>query len=153
MAKIKPPQTLKAAPLFRVWNSKRHGFGFVDERPSGAAIVEAWTGFYDKEGWPIYEQDILSVHHDWQLGWVRALVERHPSRPEFAGKVVGPDGTVFRVGYYLFADAYLEGNIHLQPELWVPAAYQFKGPPDSLLPRWWSDTIFAPTPVPRINLN
>ncbi len=134
---------LKYAPLFRIWDPVRRGFGFTDQRPNDASIVEAWTGRFDREGRPIYEQDIISVHHDWKLGWVRALVERRTGPSEFAGTVTGPDG-VFHIAAYQFADAYLEGNCHQHPHHLFAAVAQFPDPEPSSHLRWWSDGVRLP---------
>jgi hypothetical protein len=130
----------RLAPLFRIWDPGRRGFGFSDQRPNDASIVDIWTGRFDREGRPIYEQDIFSIHHDWKLGWVHALVEKRPGTAEFTGKVTGPDG-VFHIAAYQFADAYLEGNYHQHPHRFLPAVAQFPDLETSNHPRWWSEGL------------
>ncbi len=128
-------RVLRCAPLFRVWDSVRRGFGFADLRPNDGSIVEAWTGRFDKEGRPVYVHDIISVHHDWKLGWVRALVEKPMGASDFTGTVTGPEG-VFHIAACQFADAYVEGNLHQHPHRLLPAVAQF--PEAELSPQsWW----------------
>lgn len=121
-------------PLFRIWDPVRRGFGFSSQRPNDGSVVEVWTGRFDREGRPIYEQDIISVHHDWKLGWVRALVLRRAGAADFVGIVTGPDG-VFHVGAFEFADGYVEGNLHQHPQRLFPAVPQFPEPEP--LPQSW----------------
>ncbi|HEY9172350.1 MAG TPA: hypothetical protein VI136_08715 [Verrucomicrobiae bacterium] len=133
----------KLAPLFRVWDPARRGFGFSDQRPDDVCVVDAWAGRFDREGRPIYEQDILSVHHDWKLGWVRALVEKRAGTAEFRGVATGPDGP-FHIAAYQFADAYVEGNAHQHPEKLLPAVPQFPEPETADLSTWWGEGLRWP---------
>lgn len=131
------------APLFRVWDPARRGFGFSDQRPGDDSVVDAWAGRFDREGRPIYEQDILSIHHDWKLGWVRALVEKCRVTAEFRGVATGPDGP-FYIAAYQFADAYVEGNAHQHPEKLLPAVAQFPEPETADLSPWWGEGLRWP---------
>jgi hypothetical protein len=129
------------AALFRIWDPVRRGFGFTNQRPPDASVVDVWTGRFDREGRPVYEQDILSVHHDWRLGWVRALVMRRVGTSGFVAQATGPDG-VFHVGEFEFAEGYVEGNLHQHPQRLFPAMAQFSDPEPPVAPRWWrSDTL------------
>lgn len=145
------PCNLKVAPLFRAWDDMRRQFSFSDLRPKTQGTVDRWTGLYDKEGTPIYEKDILSVHYNWRLGWVRAVVEAENSGKGFIATLTGPGGEVFRVGSFSFSDSYVEGNVHLNPQRLIPAQKQFPEPIDFIKPGGWSDDIF--TPFSRDGLN
>lgn len=125
------------APLFRIWDPVRQGFGFCNQQPNDGSVVEVWTGRFDREGRPVYEQDIISVHHDWKLGWVRALVVRRAGTSEFVGQATGPDGA-FQIGAFEFTEGYVEGNLHQHPQCLFPAMAQFPEPeplPSSRLER------------------
>jgi hypothetical protein len=145
-----PTIRLEPAPLFRVWNYGCSSFGFSDVRPKDAATVDRWTGFFDQEGCPVYENDILSLHYDWKLGWVNALVEPGPN-DRFVGKVIRPDGTVFHLGSFYFPEGYVEGNLRQHASKLVPAGKQFPDPADYIQPRLWSSTIFQAIPTTRLN--
>jgi len=136
-------QPLKCASLFRIWDAVRHAYNFADLRPTDSYNVEAWTSRFDRQGRPIYENDILSIHHDWRLGWVRALVERQAGASDFSGRVTGPDG-VFHVAAFEFSDAYVDGNLRQHPQLLVPAVAQFAEaePPGQLL--LWNTDLRLP---------
>ena len=128
---ITEPRELKQPPAYRVWDPLRRAFSFVDTRPAISPFLDRWAGLFDKQGLPLYERDIIRVHFDWRLGWVSALVIHHPQRPEFAAQATNPDGTLFFIGFYYFADSYMEGNLRQHPNRLKRATEQF--------PKWSSD--------------
>src|SRR5262245_41745302 len=89
---------------YRIWDADRQLFSFTDQQPEMSDLVDRWTGRFDKQGRALYERDIIHVHYNWKLGWVRALVVPHPERSEFAGQATDPDGTPFLLGFYYFGD-------------------------------------------------
>lgn len=124
---------------YRVWDPDRRSHFYTDATPEASAIVDRWTGFFDKQGLAIYENDIIRVHHDWKFGWVRALVLRHPRKEEYTAQATTTEGAVLRIGFYSFADAYRVGNVREHPGKLTRATEQFSKEPDA----WWlSPAIF-----------
>jgi hypothetical protein len=125
---------------YRVWDPQYGSFFYTDVRPEDPAIRDRWTGLFDRQGVAIYEGDILRVHHDWKLGWVRGLVVRHERKDEYAAKVTCADGTTFYIGFYNFSDGYRIGNVREHPHKLVAATNQFQ---ENESGAWWlSPSIF-----------
>jgi hypothetical protein len=118
----------------RVWEPQKRVFVFSDSFGWSPLQEDRWTGFFDKQGLPLYERDIIQVHFDWKLGWIRGLIERQPENRKYAGRVKGPDGKFFHIGFYYFADSYLIGNLHQNPARFIPAREQFSK--DNEAPGW-----------------
>ena len=110
--------TLKqhSQPLaYRIWNPQQRSFFYSDVRPQPSAMLDRWTGFFDKEGLPIYERDILRVHYNWKLGWVRALVLPHERMDQYLAQATDVEGNILTIGFYSFAEAYRIGNQRQHP--------------------------------------
>jgi len=134
---------------YRVWDPKQPSFFYTDVAPADLNLVDRWTGLFDREGAPLYENDIIRVHYDWRLGWVRALIERHPSKPQYSARATAPDGTPIRIGFYCFSEAYRLGNFRQNPARLVRATEQF---PTSQNEPWWLNSVALRT-IPRSCLN
>lgn len=134
---------------YRVWDPKHRSFFFTDVQPEESPLLDRWTGLFDKQGLPIYENDILRVHHDWKLGWVRALVVRNPKREGYAAQATGPGGIVIHIGFYCFADSYRLGNVREHPGKLVAATEQF--PACETEPWWLSPAVFRAVPPSCFN--
>jgi hypothetical protein len=129
---------------YRVWDPKRCSFFYTDVQPDASPLVDRWTGLFDKQGSPLYENDILRVHYDWKLGWVRALVLRDAKRDRYLAQATAPDGTAIQIGFYCFADAYRVGNVREHPGKLVAATEQF--PTQETQPWWLSSAVFRTVP-------
>ena len=110
---------------YRVWSPDERSFFYSDVRPDLSSLVDRWTGFFDKEGLAIYERDILRVHHDWKLGWVRAVVVPHGKKNQYVAEGTDKDGNIFTIGFYSFAEAYRIGNLRQHPHKLIRAREQF----------------------------
>jgi len=137
---IETPNQLTQPLAYRVWDSDYASYFYTDVRPETGEQLDRWTGLFDRQGAPVYENDILRMHYDWRLGWVRALVVRDASRGGYMAEATAPDGKVLRIGFYSFADAYRVGNIREHPGKLVTAKEQFAEQESSA---WWlSPAIF-----------
>jgi hypothetical protein len=125
---------------YRVWDPKHRSFFYTDVQPDVAQFLDRWTGLFDKQGLPLYENDIIRVHYDWRFGWVRALVMRHPKKAAYTAQATAVDGTVLKVGHYCFADSYRVGNLREHPGKLLAATEQF--PEDGTEPWWLSPAVF-----------
>jgi hypothetical protein len=134
---------------YRVWDPDRSSFYYTDVRPGASEIVDRWTGFFDRDRSPLYENDIIRVHHDWRLGWVRALVSKHPKREEYAARATAPDGAEIRIGFYCFAESYRVGNVRQHAGKLVRATEQF--PAEANDPWWLSPAVFHSLPSASCN--
>ena len=128
---------------YRVWDTKYQSFFYTDAQPDSSALVERWTGLFDKQGAPIYEHDIIRAHYNWEYGWVRALVLRDVRRGQFWARATTIDGAILHVGFYSFADAYRLGNLREHPGRLTAATEQF--PEHQVEPWWLSTAIFQGT--------
>ena len=133
--------TALAQPLaYRVWEPQRGSFFYTDIQPGTSSLVDRWTGLFDKQGLPIYENDIIRVHYNWKFGWVRAQVLRDVKTHEYRAQATAKDGTVLRIGYYCFADSYRLGNCREHPGKLTAASEQFA---EAKTEPWWlSATTF-----------
>lgn len=129
---------LKQPLVCRIWDARRACFSFTDAYGPESTGQDRWTGFFDKQGLPLYERDIIRVHYDWRLGWVSALITRHPERAEFAARATDPFGKAFYLGFYYFADSYLLGNHYQHPAKLKRATVQFS---DTTVQPWWLSPI------------
>jgi len=138
---MQPVQRELTQPLgCRIWNPLRKCFDFTDRFGQAEPRIDRWSGLFDRRGAPLYERDIIQVHYDWRLGWVSALVVRHPKRADYAARATDPEGKEFYIGSYYFADSYLSGNLHQTPGKLKRATEQF--PEEPVHPWWLSDIIF-----------
>jgi hypothetical protein len=134
---------------YRVWDPKHRSFFHTDVQPDSWQFVDRWTGLFDKQGLPLYENDIIRVHYDWKFGWVRAWVMRDLKKDQYTAQATTSDGTVLQIAYYCFADAYRLGNLREHPGKLVTATEQFS---ESKTEAWWlSPSAF--NSVPRSCLN
>lgn len=136
-------ETLSALvqPLaYRVWDLKHCSFFYTDVRPEASPLLDRWTGLFDKQGLPLYENDIIRVHYDWKFGWVRALITRDAKKPQYMAQATTSDGAALRVGFYCFAEAYRVGNLRQEPGKLVHATEQF--PSGDTEPWWLSSAVF-----------
>ena len=129
---------LKQPLACRIWDAGRACFSFTDAYGIKSTGVDCWTGFFDKQGLPLYERDIIRVHYDWRFGWISALIQRHPERAEFAARGTDPLGKPFYLGFYYFADAYLLGNQHQHPAKLKRATIQFS---QANSQPWWLSPV------------
>jgi hypothetical protein len=111
---------------YRVWDPERHSFFYTDVLPEASPLLDRWTGRFDRQGTALYENDIIRVHYDWRLGWVRALVVRDANCDGYRAQATGPDGKTFLIGFYCFADSYRLGNLRQHPSRLVAAVEQFQ---------------------------
>jgi hypothetical protein len=126
---------------YRIWEPVWKAFFYSDVLPLAAAQVDRWTGLFDKQGTPLFENDIIRAHYDWKYGWVRALILRDEQRGSFFAQATTAEGTLLRVGFYCFAEAYRVGNVREHPRRLVAAAEQFAPPSDE--PWWLSPAVFG----------
>src|SRR5689334_180558 len=110
---------------YRIWDLHRHCFFYTDVQPEVISLVDRWTGLFDRQGLPLYQNDIIRVHYNWKFGWVRALVRRHAEKHEYLAEATSVDGTALHIGYYCFADSYRVGNFREHPGKLVTAKEQF----------------------------
>jgi hypothetical protein len=134
---------------YRIWSPQRRAFSFTSQQQSLSALVDRWTGLFDKQGSPLFEHDIITFHYDWKLGWVRALVVSHPERTGYAARLQTAEGTILHLGFYYFADSYLEGNLRQHPAKLKMATEQFSK--EKIRPWWLSGSLF--TKIPRSHIN
>jgi hypothetical protein len=138
------PIALVQPLAYRVWDLKHCSFFYTDVQPEASALLDRWTGLFDRQGAPLYENDIIRVHHDWKLGWVRALVTRNERKDQYMAKATAPDGSEVHIGFYCFADSYRLGNLREHPGKLVTATEQFRtGESD---PWWLSSAVFRSVP-------
>lgn len=143
------PSSLLQPLAYRVWDSKYRSFFYTDVLPEASATFDRWTGLFDKQGLPLYENDIIRVHYDWKFGWVRALVVRQGRKDQYSAQATTADGALLHVGFYCFADSYRLGNLREHPGKLVAATEQFANPKTD---SWWlSPAVFRS--VPRSCLN
>jgi len=143
------PTALVQPLAYRVWDPKRCSFYYTDVQPEVTPLVDRWTGLFDKQGLPLYENDIIRVHYNWKFGWLRAVVRRHAEKHEYRAEATSVDGTALYIGYYCFADAYRVGNLREHPRKLTAATDQF-GEPDSQ-PWWLNRALFPATPGSCLN--
>ena len=124
---------------YRIWEPAHRAFFYTDVLPVAPAQVDRWTGLFDKQGTPLFENDIIRVHHDWKYGWVRALILRDETRRSFFAQATTAEGTSLRIGFYCFAEAYRVGNVRENPGRLVAATEQFC----DTQPPWW----LSPAPL------
>ena len=123
----------------RTWDPEHGSFFYSDVLPEASPLLDRWTGLFDKQGAPIYENDILRAHYDWRYGWVRALVKRGRA-DRYVAQATTREGTVLEIGFYCFADSYRVGNLREHPGKLVTATEQFAKPQ---VQSWWqSSAIF-----------
>jgi hypothetical protein len=134
---------------YRVWDPKHRWFFYTDVQPEATEFLNRWTGLFDKQGCPLYEDDIVRAHYDWRFGWVRALVMRHPKRNQYYAQATAVDGTMLNIGCYSFADSYRLGNLREHPGKLVAATPQFPHPEAE--PWWLSPAVFRPMRGPCFN--
>ena len=127
---------------YRVWDPKYRSFFYTDAQSDDSANCDRWTGLFDKQGAALYENDIIRAHYDWRLGWVRAVIVRHPSRPVYCAQATGPDGEELHIGFFCFEDAYRAGNLREHPGRLVPATEQFAAPASD---KWWLSRAVFPS--------
>ena len=132
----------------RTWDPQHRSFFYSDVLPEPSPLLDRWTGLFDKQGAPIYQNDLIRVHYDWRYGWVRALVKRSQG-DRFVAQATTRDGTVLEVGFYCFADSYRIGNVREHPGKLVTATEQF--PKTKAEPWWQSSTIFRTLPQSAAN--
>jgi hypothetical protein len=138
-------QSPLAQPLtYRVWDPKYRSFFYTDVAPDATPLLDRWTGLFDKQGLPIYENDIIRVHYNWKLGWVRAQVVRDAKRHEYIAQATLSDGEVLRIGFYCFADSYRIGNMREHAGKLTTATEQFQA--HEREPWWLSSSIFRSVP-------
>lgn len=135
------PTTLVQPLAYRVWDQKHRSFFYTDVQPEATTSRDRWTGLFDKQALPLYENDIIRVHYDWKFGWVRALIMRQAKKDEYAAQAIAVDGTVLRIGFYCFADSYRVGNSREHPGKLIRAAEQFSRA-ESEEPWWLSTAVF-----------
>jgi|SRR5579864_1633678 len=134
---------------YRLWNPQQRAFFYSDVRPEPSPMLDRWTGFFDKEGSPVYERDILRVHYNWKLGWVRALVLPHEKMDRYLAQATDAEGNVLTIGFYSFAEAYRIGNLRQHPYKLTTAQEQFS---DATKTPWWLSPALlqsAPTLCPN----
>ena len=143
-------QNALVQPLaYRVWDPESRSFFYTDVQPEVSTLLDRWTGLFDKQGCPVYENDIIRVHYNWKFGWVRARVFRDAKRHEYSAQALTPDGAVLHIGFYCFADAYRVGNLREHPGKLVTAAEQF--PAGQTEPWWLSSAVFRAVPQSCFN--
>lgn len=128
---------------YRVWEPARKAFFHTDVLPQSAAHLDRWTGLFDKQGTPLFENDIIRVHYDWKYGWVRGRIVRDEQRGSFFAQATTTDGTPLRVAFYCFAEAYRIGNVREHPNRLVAASEQFPVSPE---PWWLRPAMFRSPP-------
>ena len=121
---------------YRIWDPARKAFFHSDVIPQSQAVVDRWTGLFDKQGTAVFENDIIRVHYDWKYGWVRGLVLHDSQRGVFFAQAKTTDGTTLRIGFYCFAEAYLVGNLREHPRRVTAATEQFAAAKAN---PWWLD--------------
>jgi hypothetical protein len=127
---------------YRVWDPRTCSYFYTDVLPQDSCLLERWTGRFDKQGSALYENDIIRVHYDWKLGWVRALIVRQGKDGGYYAQATTPEGTTLQIGFYSFDDAYRIGNIRENPKKLVTATEQF---PTEKGGEWWlSSAVFRP---------
>ena len=142
--------TTLAQPLaYRVWDPTHRCFFYTNVQPEATPERDRWTGLFDKQGQPIYENDIIRVHYNWRFGWVRALVTRHAERHEYRAQATAVNGMGLSIGYYCFADSYRVGNIREHPGKLVAATEQFAA--SSTEPWWLRSAEFRSVPEASYN--
>ena len=129
---------------YRVWDQTNRSFFYTDVQPKVSTWLDRWTGLFDKQSLPLYENDIIRVHYNWRFGWVRAKVLRDAKSHEYNAQAMTPDGAVLRVGFYCFADSYRVGNLRENPGKLVSATEQF--PAEQIDPWWLSPVVFRSVP-------
>lgn len=134
---------------YRVWDPQRRSFYYTDVQPEAGSEVDRWTGLFDKQRLPLYENDIIRVHYNWKFGWIRAVIRRHAEKHEYRAEAACGDGTALYIGYYCFADAYRLGNLREHPGRLLPASEQFAD--QDAQPWWLSRAIFPATPGSCLN--
>jgi hypothetical protein len=143
------PNRLIQPLSYRVWDPEQSSYFYTDIQPADWTFVDRWTGLFDREGSPLYENDIIRAHYDWRLGWVRALIKKHPTKQQYRAIAKAPEGTEFQIGFYCFAEAYLVGNIRQHPGRLLRAMEQF---PEKESERWWlSRTVSSSIPSSGLN--
>lgn len=135
--------TLVQPLAYRVWDPKYRAFFYTDVQAEVPSLQDRWTGLFDKDRVPIYENDIIRIHYNWKFGWVRARVVRDIKRHEYVAQATASDGEVLQVGFYCFADSYRIGNVREHPAKLVAATEQF---PVENEPWWLSPAIFRTVP-------
>ena len=134
---------------YRVWDPRQRSFFYTDVRPEPSALLDRWTGYFDKQGAPIYEGDILRVHYDWKWGWIRVVVTRHETRPEYLARAAKSDDSCLQIGFYDFADAFRIGNIRQHPHKLTAPTEQFSQA--SSCPWWLRPAVFRAVPGSCLN--
>jgi hypothetical protein len=127
---------------YRVWDPNRRCFFYTDVQPEVTPLVDRWTGLFDKQGLPLYENDIIRVHYNWKFGWVRALVRRQAEKHEYRAEATSAEGIVLHVGYYCFADSYRLGNFREHPGKLLTASEQFR---ERASEPWWLSAAVFPS--------
>lgn len=125
---------------YRMWNPRTGSFFYSDVQPELSPMLDRWTGFFDQEGAPIYERDILRVHYDWRLGWVRAVV-MPDGKGRYIATATDPEGRQIQIGFYSFAESYRIGNLRQHPYKLTTAREQFRDDDQSL---FWSNGSQTP---------
>jgi hypothetical protein len=136
------PISLVQPLAYRVWSPKHRSFFYTDVQPEVSEFVDRWTGLFDKQGLPLYENDIIHVHYDWKFGWVRALVTPAPEGERYIAQSITKDGNVLRIGYYCFADSYRLGNLREHRAKLTPATEQFQ---QNEAEPWWLKEAILPS--------
>ena len=134
--------TLVQPLAYRVWDPKHRSFFYTDVQPEMSQLLERWTGLFDKQGTPLYENDIIRVHYNWKFGWVRARIVRQANRDEYCGQATAPDSSVIQIGYYCFAEGYRLGNMREHAQKLVAATEQF---PSAESEAWWLSSAVFPS--------
>ena len=134
------PIALVQPLAYRIWSPKHHSFFYTDVQSEDPKFVDRWTGLFDKQGLPLYENDIIQVHYNWKFGWVRAVVIRDSNKEQYAARATVNDRTMLQIGYYCFADSYKVGNLREHPGKLVTAKEQF--PENETEPWWLSPAVF-----------
>ena len=131
---------LRQPLAYQIWDARYRSYFYTDTQPDAGASLERWTGLFDKQGLGLYENDIIRVHYDWKLGWVRARIVWDAQRRAFAAQATAPDGSTLNIGFYSFADAYRVGNLREHPGKLTKATEQFSDVP---VETWWlSPAVF-----------
>lgn len=99
----------KQPPLYRIWNFQRSGFGYTDESPgSDILLCDRWTSFWDKDGKPIYENDVVVFHYSYEMGWVYGVITRYGN--SFGIRKLMKGLKILEI--YWLQDCYVEGSIY-----------------------------------------
>lgn len=133
---------LMQPPAYRFWDPKYRSFFYTDVPGEATDLRDHWSGFFDRQGTPIYGNDILRVHYNWKYGWVRATVKRDAQGLEFRAEARAADGAVLSIGRYCFADAYCVGNTREHPGKLAAAQEQFAK--RQTVPRCMCGPVFSP---------